>query len=524
MTKRAAFGGPRLGAVGIVVTVALVAAACGSSRSSSSAASHSAASAAYRAGLAYAKCMRAHGLRRFPDPPATGFAAANPPIGKPNSPAARASSACQHLLHSIGAGGPQTPTAGSPPAPVDCLTTSQCYSPQQFRVAYGITPLLDRGITGRGVTVVLPEEAETGSPRLRPVTDILQSVTDIRKDLAAFDSRFGLPPARIQAIRTVLAGGSDSPWLASVEEVEDTELVHAVAPYAAIRVLPVQPADVSNPGRFAANWATAVRIAARHGEVISQSGIGQNFDIGERSWTRAEVTTINSALQYATGRRVTVIVASGDSGVIGNDSSAPVRQVSLPASNPLTLAAGGTTLAANPKTGAYRGETAWNVPGELAANGGGASGGGFSHLFARPAYQDGVPGIGAHRGVPDVAGDAGSGTGGMALVFTAPGGGSEVIGAGGTSAAAPFWAGLIALADQDAGHALGFVNPAIYRIARSPLYRKAFHDTKTGNDAVVLNGHAISGYRAGPGWDPLTGWGSPDAQNLIPLLARHRKS
>ena len=90
---------------------------------------------------------------------------------------------------------------------------------------------------------------------------------------------------------------------------------------------------------------------------------------------------------------------------------------------------------------------------------------------------------------------------------------------GGTSAAAPFWAGLIALADQDAGHALGLVNPAIYRIAEGPQYHKAFHDISAGNNTVNLNGHTVTGYEAGPGWDPVTGWGSPNAQTLVPLLA-----
>jgi subtilase family serine protease len=80
--------------------------------------------------------------------------------------------------------------------------------------------------------------------------------------------------------------------------------------------------------------------------------------------------------------------------------------------------------------------------------------------------------------------------------------------------------GLIALADQEAGHSLGFVNPAIYRIARGPLYHKAFHDVTTGNNTVVLTSAAppvtITGCQAGPGWDPVTGWGTPDAQVLIP--------
>jgi subtilase family serine protease len=185
------------------------------------------------------------------------------------------------------------------------------------------------------------------------------------------------------------------------------------------------------------------------------------------------------------------------------------------------LGVGGTSLTANPVTGAYISETAWNTPGLPPQPG--ASGGGFSHRFARPAYQDGVPGTGATRGVPDVAAD-GSGPTGMALAFSAPGGSYELIGAGGTSAGAPFWAGLIALADQEAGHPLGFVNPAIYRIARGPPYQEAFHDITTGNNTVALTSTSppvtITGYQAGPGWDPVTGWGTPDAQVLIPLLAR----
>ena len=130
-----------------------------------------------------------------------------------------------------------------------------------------------------------------------------------------------------------------------------------------------------------------------------------------------------------------------------------------------------------------------------------------------------MPGIGAMRGVPDVAADA-SGVTGMALAFSAPGGSYELIGPGGTSAAAPFWAGLIALGDQQACDPLGFVNPAIYRIARGPLYHKAFHDITTGNNTVVLNGVTITGYQTRPGWDPVTGSGTPDARVLIPLLAR----
>jgi subtilase family serine protease len=390
-----------------------------------------------------------------------------------------------------------------------------CYTPQVFRAAYGIQPLLDRGTDGRGETVLLVEEAETGPPEP-------SAVTDIRQDVADFDRQFGVPPARIQVI-TTLAGASASPWLAGGEELEDTEMVHAVAPGASIVELLVNPADVSTPAKLAATFTTAVRIAVRHADVISLSA-----SFGEHFFTGAEVSAIHSALEYAAARHVTFVASSGDYGAISDlstfGSSTPVKEVSLPASDPLVLAAGGTSLTANRATGAYISETAWNTlpkpppPGDHSS----ASAGGFSHLFARPAYQDGVSGTGATRGVPDVAGDASPDTG-LALAATGPGGGYGLSPASGTSAAAPFWAALIALADQEAGHPLGFVNPAIYRIARGPFYPKAFHDITTGNNTVTLRTSppvTVTGYQAGPGWDPVTGWGTPDAQVLVPLLAR----
>ena len=89
-------------------------------------------------------------------------------------------------------------------------------------------------------------------------------------------------------------------------------------------------------------------------------------------------------------------------------------------------------------------------------------------------------------------------------------------------APAPLRAGTIALADQYAGRYLGLVNPAIYRIARSPRYRQAFHDITAGPANTAEFPHrTITGYRASPGWDPVTGWGSPNAETLVPLLASY---
>jgi subtilase family serine protease len=102
--------------------------------------------------------------------------------------------------------------------------------------------------------------------------------------------------------------------------------------------------------------------------------------------------------------------------------------------------------------------------------------------------------------------------------------GGGLLPASGTSAATPLWAAIIALADQQAGQRLGFINPAIYHIARGPDYHHAFHDIVTGDNSVLWPTGVFTGYTAGPGWDPVTGWGSPNAQYLVPVLAHTARS
>jgi subtilase family serine protease len=148
-----------------------------------------------------------------------------------------------------------------------------------------------------------------------------------------------------------------------------------------------------------------------------------------------------------------------------------------------------------------------------------AHAGGYSSLFPRLSYQDGLARAGATRGVPDVAANAYSATA-MAIEYSD----GSLRSATGTSTSTPLWAGVIALADQEAGQHLGFVNPAIYAIARGPAYHRAFHDVVTGDNSVLWPTGVFTGYNAGPGWDPVTGWGSPDAQYLVPLLAHAARS
>ena len=349
----------------------------------------------------------------------------------------------------------------------------QCYSPGQYQVAYGVAPLLKSGITGRGETVVMPELANAPGP----------NYTDIRKDLAAFDHRFGLPAAKLK-VTTTLAGGS-APYVAGTEEVEDTEIVHAIAPGAALDVVLVPHNATASAANFTAALTGLIHTAiAQRAAVISISG-----SKGEHLFTPAEVTRIHAALTEAASHRVTVVASSGDTGVISDNG--PPKQVSLPASDPLVLGVGGTALGASYATGAYHGEMAWNADTS-------ASAGGYSVLFRRPAYQDGVPRTGPMRGVPDVAADADSSTA-MTLTFS----GGVLLPAQGTSAATPLWAAVIALADQDAGHHLGLVNPAICAIARSLAYHRAFHDVVTGDNSVFWPTGLFTGYtgraRLGPG-------------------------
>ena len=386
----------------------------------------------------------------------------------------------------IGAVTTTTTTIPLPSSTLYCLD-DPCYSPQQIEVAYGIQPSLERGIDGRGETVTA----------VVPVPVPSQGPSDIRQDLAAFDSMFHLPAARIEVVTSLVP--SASRWQATGEEIGDLEILHAVAPAATLRVVLFPASWDNSPANATADMLAALPLVVSHTDVASIS-----WGLGSHYFTPAQVAKMHSILLGAEAHHVTVVASSGDNGVYPTDwgwGGRQVKEVELPSSDPLVLSVGGTQLSANPKTGAYIGEIAWN-----------GSGGGFSHLYIRPAYQDGVPGISKWRGVPDVAGDAAA-PGGLAQVYTS-GGAANLITESGTSGSAPLWAGIVALADEYAHKDIGLVNPAIYDIGRSSSYHRAFHDIATG----------FNGYEATPGWDPVTGWGSPNAQVLIPLLARFASS
>src|SRR5262249_6854762 len=237
-------GPRRTAALAVATAVAVLSTACGfvHVHLGSSGGSAPTGPAAYRAELGYGQCMRADGLPGFPNPHPSGGPSAHVNVN-PNSPAARANAACKHLLAGGRTGTAATAPAPSPPGAVsaDCLASRpSCYTSPQPPGAYRLQPLLDRGSTGHRQTVGPAEfpPSAAGSPL---------AVTDIRQDLARFDSLFGLTAARLQIVNTLAHAAS--PWLAAPEEVGDTEIVHALAPGAAIREVLIPSPYTASLGR-----------------------------------------------------------------------------------------------------------------------------------------------------------------------------------------------------------------------------------------------------------------------------------
>jgi subtilase family serine protease len=213
---------------------------------------------------------------------------------------------------------------------------------------------------------------------------------------------------------------------------------------------------------------------------------------------------------------VTVLAASGDNGASGDTYDMkrlyPRRVVEWPATDPLVTAVGGTALDLTRSGQRRRPDIAWTE-----------GGGGQSAVFARPAYQETVRAVtGSGRGIPDISMDA-SCTSSVAVYSSYPGSGPghwQTI--CGTSMATPLFAGVVALADQVAGHSLGLINPALYQMAatRDP----GIVDVTTGSNSVPVpgagHGGVVRGFRAGPGYDLASGVGTINAADFVPELAR----
>ena len=243
------------------------------------------------------------------------------------------------------------------------------------------------------------------------------------------------------------------------------------------------------------------------------------------SWARAEgvtspsqyplsfIATIDSQVfSVAKAMGITIVAASGDYGSTFSGSSSPV-EVCWPASSPYVLGVGGTSLTLNVNNTIAQ-EIAWY---QGPYPGGSGSGGGLSQAYTTPSWQSGLTytpysrttGNGSAttlptRGVPDVAANADPASGYQYYAYLGTSQSNKLVQYGGTSAAAPLWAGLIARLNSLLGKNMGYVNPYFYQNTRF------FNDITVGNNAT----NVTTGYAATTGWDAVTGLGTPNGQSI----------
>ena len=409
------------------------------------------------------------------------------------------------------------------------LTTAQCeaqfqiacYGPGQIQQAYDLPALYRQGLDGTGQTIVIVDPF--GSPT-------------ITNDLAVFDKTYGLPAP--PSLREIQPAGALPPYTGTDDQVGwagettlDVEYAHTIAPGANILLVETPVSEDEGTSGFPEIVKAEKYVIDNHlGGVISQS-----FSATEESFpTRQSLLNLRGAYTDAAAKGVTVLTASGDSGAadVGPDSSTYYLQpvTSWPDSDPLVTGVGGTQLHLDASGRHTAPDTVWNDTYDAAtqqyifgAAGPNplAGGGGLSAIFSRPSYQKSVASVvGNHRGVPDVS-MSGACNGAVNLYESLPGVPGTWQPTCGTSEATPLFAGIVALADQAAGHPLGVINPALY--AMSQFRAPGVVDVTSGNTTVSFEQggalHTVVGGTARPGYDTASGIGTVDARWFVPELA-----
>lgn len=384
-------------------------------------------------------------------------------------------------------------------SPFDLSQGFFCYGPAAIRAAYAVNGLLNNGFDGTGRTIVILDAF--GSPF-------------VKDDLKLFDNVFGLPDPPSFTIVTMPGtppfdptNGNMVGWTAEI--ALDTQWSHAMAPGANI-VLVAAKSDSDQDILDGLNYA----IDHHLGDVVSMS-FGESEAFLANPDGLDYIAAWQAACKKAQQQHITLFVSSGDAGsdTLGsNFQLLGFRSVSFPASSDLVTSVGGTNLLFGTTTnadpnGTYQSEMVWN---DL----GGAGGGGMSFLFDEPDYQqENLPDavnrtLHKHRGVPDVAYNAGV-AGGVLVAFAAPFGPGAFFIFGGTSAGAPQWAGIVADINQARHKPLGFLNNTLYELGKHGSLSSLFHDITTGDNASD-----VPGYPATPGYDLATGWGTPNFGTL----------
>ncbi|MGA2529957.1 MAG: S53 family peptidase [Acidimicrobiales bacterium] len=395
-----------------------------------------------------------------------------------------------------------------------------CYGAGQIRQAYNVWPLYRKGITGKGETIVIVDSY--GSPT-------------IKHDLAVFDAQYKLsaPPS----FTIIQPAGAVAPYRASSnregwagETTLDVEYAHVIAPGASILLVETPTSETEGTTGFPQIVTAEEYVIHNHlGDVISQS-----FSATEQTFPTAEsLLDLRAAYIDAAANNVTVLAASGDSGAADVEYNATTYYgfpvTSWPDSDPLVTGVGGTQLHLNGVGNRIGPDSVWNdtynvATNEYIAGNAGpsplAGGGGKSIIFSRPSWQSKVANVvGAHRGVPDISMSAAC-NGAANIYQSFPGQPTGWYPTCGTSEATPLFAGIVALADQMAGHPLGVINPAIY--AMSAAKEPGIVDVTKGDNSVSFTQGAklqtVTGYPALRGYDLASGVGTVNAAKFVPEL------
>jgi subtilase family serine protease len=402
---------------------------------------------------------------------------------------------------------------------------SACYDPYQMRTAYQVDPLLAAGYDGTGHTIV--------------IIDAFQN-PNLVEQVAFYNNYYGLPATNLTQIApdglTPFVVG-DSNMTGWAEEISlDVEWAHAIAPGAKI-VLVLAKSNQDTDIQSALEYAVGHNL----GDVISMS-FGENESCVDPDLMARQ----HDAFAAATQQGITLFASSADQGALLNscDGNSWAKAVSSPASDPLVTGVGGTELhaagfclaslgcnpAANPAPGTYQSEIVWNEGppfGDFEPFFGAteATGGGFSVIFDTPPYQKSTV-KGKQRGVPDVSYNAAI-LHGVLAYLDIPGVPTGFYRFGGTSAGAPQWSAITAIANQKAGGRLGFLNSALYQIGRvNKASAASLHDVTDGTNSsgefdADDNPVIAIGFAAAGGWDPTTGNGSPIASSLVDNLIKY---
>jgi subtilase family serine protease len=368
---------------------------------------------------------------------------------------------------------------------------------------YNVGSLWLKGVDGAGTTVAVIEGWD--QPHIGSI-------------MAQFDKPLGLPNPQIQTIfpsgalpkkcppgMVKLGGyGSCQAW-ADGELPLDVAAVHLMAPYAKI-VISATPADTQETDDAASNVAPPEMmhaleyISAHH----SANVISISDGTGETTYPSGpvEITSQDAGELTAAAAGIPVLVATGDCGVVQNLAIANNQCGTTSATpdtaawddSPWVTAVGGSVPNLNSHGQKIGPDPVWHVGGIF------AEGAGYSSVFKRPSYQNGVANI-THspmRSVPDITMDASSGT----------------------SQAAPLFNGVLALATQVNHGNIGPINPVLYKVLGPQGAKAGIADVVKGNNSVIVKGKVtVPGFTAGKGFDVATGWGTVNAASFVPALA-----